>query len=66
MSSVPAISGRGGKGSTYRPVDKKKFDRNFISVFGITCPKCDGLGCHYCEKGKIYSSDYYHRLLGGA
>lgn len=38
-----------GKGSRYRPVDKKKFDENFEKIFGkkkkmekpCVCPLCD-------------------------
>jgi DnaJ-class molecular chaperone len=33
-----------GKGDTYRPVDKKKYDRNFLRIFGEKCWQCNGTG----------------------
>jgi DnaJ-class molecular chaperone len=33
-----------GKGDKYRPVDKDKYERNYLRVFGIKCPSCNGSG----------------------
>ena len=58
-----------GKGSTYRKVDKAKYDRNYLKIFGRKCPHCKGVGyykdfgpnkkqkvkttCLFCENGRI-------------
>jgi DnaJ-class molecular chaperone len=55
-----------GKGDTYRPVDRRKYYRGYLRLFGEecsvclgsgeldnglgTCPRCEGLG--YVEKPK--------------
>ena len=33
-----------GKGDTYRPVDRKKYDRNYLRLYGEKCPICNGTG----------------------
>jgi hypothetical protein len=35
---------RSGKGDTYRPVNKKKYDENYVRVFGKDCKNCFGIG----------------------
>lgn len=45
---VKATSGSGGKGDAYRPVDKKKYDRNWLMFTGDKCPNpncIDGVDC---------------------
>jgi hypothetical protein len=54
-----------GKGDIYRPVNKDKYDRNWLRIYGVVCPECNGAGVlgepdfigsshvctmHYCEK----------------
>lgn len=47
------------KGDNYRPVDKEKYDKNYLRIYGSKCNKCDGTGmdiydidgqreCEYC------------------
>jgi len=41
------------------PTDKRKWDRNYLKIFGIKCPKCKGTGmipggqcddyCRFCN-----------------
>jgi hypothetical protein len=31
-----------GKGDTYRPVDWKKYDKNYLRLYGVVCPRCGG------------------------
>ena len=38
-----------GKGDTYRAVNQKKYERNYLRVFGKLCPKCKGAGCLDCK-----------------
>jgi hypothetical protein len=38
------------KGSNYRPTDQKKYERNYLRIFGQKCPDCHGGG--YLEKPK--------------
>lgn len=38
-----------GKGDTYRPVNKKKYDENYERIFGRKCLACSGLG-YYWDK----------------
>jgi len=33
-----------GKGSFPRPVNKKKYARNYVRIFGQGCPMCGGKG----------------------
>lgn len=35
-----------GKGDTYRPVNKKRYDNNYIRIFGKVCDICQGKGYH--------------------
>jgi len=37
------------KGDWYRPVDQKKFQRNYLRIFGRECPECKGQGCSRCD-----------------
>jgi DnaJ-class molecular chaperone len=32
------------KGDTYRKVDQKKYDRNYLRIYGEQCSKCGGTG----------------------
>ena len=32
------------KGDTYRKVDQKKYDKNYLRIFGDECPVCLGSG----------------------
>jgi hypothetical protein len=36
------MNGEAGKGDAYRPVDKEKYDRGYLRIFGIRCPVCQG------------------------
>jgi RecJ-like exonuclease len=36
------VDGNAGKGDRYRPVDKEKYDRTYIRVFGERCSVCKG------------------------
>ena len=38
------VSSEAGKGSVYRPVDRKKYDRNYLRLYGKVCPECNGVG----------------------
>lgn len=38
-----------GKGDTYRPVDRDKYERNYLRIFGVRCPHCEGAGCEKCN-----------------
>jgi hypothetical protein len=29
-----------GKGDTYRPVNQKKYEENWLRLYGVPCPKC--------------------------
>jgi DnaJ-class molecular chaperone len=40
-----------GKGDTYRPVDQKKYNINWLRIFGMECPVCKGRG--YSSNGDI-------------
>ena len=33
-----------GKGDTYRPVNQKKYEENWLRLYGVKCPVCDGSG----------------------
>ena len=33
-----------GKGDTYRPVNRARYDRNYLRIFGERCPVCGGDG----------------------
>jgi len=33
-----------GKGDWYRPVNKEKYDKNYLRIFGVVCPQCNGKG----------------------
>lgn len=39
-----------GKGDTPRLVDQDKYGRNYLRIFGVPCPECNGLTttCHKC------------------
>lgn len=43
-----------GKGDTYRPVNQDKYDKNWLRLYGVKCPKCKGEGVvggitgHWC------------------
>lgn len=58
-----------GKDDTYRKVDREKYDRTYVRVFGEKCPHCKGSGrfdnqvCRSCHgKGKIYDYDKLKRV----
>ena len=36
-----------GKGDRQRPVDKRKYDRNYLRIYGKKCSSCQGKGYHY-------------------
>lgn len=36
--------GKNGKGDRCRPYNKKIWDKNWVLIFGIKCPKCEGRG----------------------
>jgi len=36
-----------GKGWPSRPVNKEKYDRGYLRVFGVKCPTCNGNGWVY-------------------
>lgn len=36
-----------GKGNIYRPVNKKKYDKGYLRVFGVKCDFCNGRGWIY-------------------
>ena len=38
------MNGEAGKGDTYRPIDQEKYARNYLRIFGVKCPHCDGAG----------------------
>ena len=38
-----------GKGDSFRPVDKKQYDENWIKIFGKKCSVCDGDGYLWAE-----------------
>jgi len=38
------VNSNAGKGSQYRPVNKEKYDRGYLRVFGKICPLCKGTG----------------------
>lgn len=38
------MNGEAGKGSVYRKVNFKVYDREHLRIFGIKCPICDGVG----------------------
>jgi hypothetical protein len=38
------MNGEAGKGDTYRPVNKAKYDSNYLKTFGQRCPECNGSG----------------------
>jgi len=42
-----------GKGDTYRPVDKRKFDRGYLRVYGKECGICKGWGHTLTEDNSI-------------
>ena len=33
-----------GKGDKYRPVDREKYERNWLRLYGKKCSVCDGAG----------------------
>jgi DnaJ-class molecular chaperone len=59
---MEATSGQGGKGDTPRPINKERYDRNYLRIYGKICPACNGIGkvqfnhsscrdmiiCNYC------------------
>jgi len=66
-----------GKGDTYRPVNKEKYDANYIRIFGEKCPECLGYGgvriyfvydseiepCQACNgSGRIYDIELLKTL----
>jgi hypothetical protein len=38
------MNNESGKGDTFRPVNKEKYDKNYLRVFGKKCPFCDENG----------------------
>jgi len=40
-----------GKGDTPRPVDKARYDRNYLYIFGSECPRCGGDGAWHSLVG---------------
>ena len=44
--------GQAGKGDSYRPVDKKKFDEGYERAFGKKCMTCQGRGYHWDDNGR--------------
>lgn len=64
--SKPANANTNGKGDQYRPINKERYDWNYIKTCGVTCPKCDGIqgGCHYCDGKKLFDPEYYYALGG--
>jgi DnaJ-class molecular chaperone len=41
---MEATSGQGGKGDTPRPINKERYDRNYLRIYGKICPNCKGQG----------------------
>lgn len=33
-----------GKGSVYRPVNREKYDKNYLKLYGVLCQICNGTG----------------------
>lgn len=52
--SIP-LSPTGGKGDTYRQVDKQGYDRAWIRCFGEKCRDCKGRG--YKTSNQIINDD---------
>jgi DnaJ-class molecular chaperone len=44
VNNMEATSGKGGKGDTYRPVDRQRFNRNYLRLYGKKCDLCNGDG----------------------
>ena len=38
-----------GKGDTFRPINKQKYDKNYLRIFGKKCRDCNGTGVARCE-----------------
>jgi DnaJ-class molecular chaperone len=38
------MNGEAGKGSAYRRVNQKKYDQNYLRVYGVKCGGCHGSG----------------------
>jgi len=36
------VDGQAGKGDRVRPVNRKKFSKNYIKIFGVKCKRCGG------------------------
>jgi len=48
------VNGQAGKGDKFRPVNREKFSKNYIKIFGAICKNCKGKGCSKCNGlGKI-------------
>lgn len=45
------MTSEAGKGDTYRPVDRTKYDLGYLRVFGILCSKCQG--CRQYQDGTV-------------
>ncbi len=45
------MNGEAGKGDQYRKVNKKKYDRNYLRLYGDMCPICNGHGEVVLELG---------------
>ena len=43
------MDGDAGKGDWYRPVNRQKYDRNYLMIFGDACPNCGGAEGRQCS-----------------
>jgi len=53
-----------GKGSVYRPVNKREFDRNYLRIHGERCPNCKGEGEFVINSGQVHTPCKFCEGLG--
>jgi len=49
------VAGNAGKGDSYRPVDRKKYDANWLRIFGKVCWNCKGKGEFVINEGQVHT-----------
>lgn len=42
-----------GKGDTYRPVNKERYDKNYLRAYGKICSQCKGKGGWTINNGQL-------------
>lgn len=60
------VNNNAGKGDTYRKVDMKKYDDNYMRIFRQKCPKCNGEGSvsYYSDNGTFIRKTICHSCRG--